>query len=79
MNEAADEITTLRARVKELEIGGWISVKDRLPSDDCRVLAATWVMFNGEQMVEISSFNSGCVYFSDKVTHWQPLPNPPKE
>ena len=34
MNEAADEITTLRARVKELESGGWISVDTALPDHE---------------------------------------------
>lgn len=57
---------------------GWISVEDRLPEDDCRVIAATWIQFDGIQHVEIDSFNSGGGYFNSLVTHWQALPAPPK-
>lgn len=56
----------------------WISVKDRLPDDDCRVIAATWPEYNLVQHVEIVSFNSGSGYFNGLVTHWMPLPEPPK-
>lgn len=58
----------------------WISVKDRLPEKRKDVLCC----FNGiRKMVEISWMDSTrCFLYEDiygKVTHWMPLPEPPKE
>lgn len=49
---------TARALIDEQPtVGGWISVKDRLPpKDDTKVLT-----------------------YGNPVTHWMPLPEPPKE
>ena len=55
----------------------WISVKDRLPE------AAGWylVFYNGSQM-QVAFFKGKKWPFDNhyhKVTHWMPLPKPPKE
>ncbi len=55
----------------------WISVNDRLPEDDCRVIAATWITLTGEQHIDIASYRSGGQYFDMTVTNWKPLPLPP--
>lgn len=55
----------------------WISVRDRLPKDDCSVLAATWRRMDGTQTVEVVSYRSGSGEFSLFATHWMPLPPPP--
>lgn len=57
----------------------WISVEDRLPEDDCRVIGATWTMLNGMQHIDIVSFRRGSGAFDLTPTHWMPLPEPPIE
>jgi hypothetical protein len=59
---------------------GWISVKDRLPDDDCAVLVASWRYITGEQKVSSAHYSYGLESFTEhSVTHWQPLPVPPGE
>ena len=82
-------------------IGGWISVKDRLPGEDGRYLV--YNMFYCNAVVTIASFSTclenedeydfdgekrpGWFSYDDEygyyeingVTHWMPLPEPPKE
>ena len=69
--------------------GEWISVEDRLPEEDARVLA-----FCGRRS-EILYYRrkrsgDGCFMYQDElglltelygsiITHWMPLPEPPKE
>ena len=62
-------------------IGGWISVKDRLPESGkrCLVYAAQGI----ERHISIASFGrhfhlSGRRAYW-RVTHWMPLPEPPEE
>lgn len=61
---------------------GWISVEDRLPELGQRVMAfcragiMTFLRYDGEVWFEMSSKNE---YLLSFVTHWQPLPEPPKE
>lgn len=59
-------------------INEWISVKDRLPEEERHVLV--WVKdgyslidwtFNGQWQVN--------PYMRNDITHWMPLPEPPKE
>lgn len=58
---------------------GWISVDERLPEDDCRVLAATWFTMTHDQHMDIVSFRRGSGQFSHSdVTHWMPLPAAPE-
>ena len=56
----------------------WISVKDRLPEDAQYVIA-----FNGRTMMSVFYFDIGAWKTCDNwclacVTHWLPLPEPPK-
>jgi hypothetical protein len=63
-------------------VNGWISVEDRLPRLGQRVMAfcragiLTFLRYDGEVWFEMSSRNE---YLLSFVTHWQPLPEPPKE
>ena len=62
----------------------WISVKESLPSEKENVLCS-----DGESVHELyfRPLKDGTVYFEDdegstlwkEVTHWMPLPEPPKE
>ena len=65
----------------------WISVKDRLPDEDEKILFLTnnkqyrlgkrmckyWVCDND------ASSNSAVAYITSEITHWMSLPEPPKE
>lgn len=60
---------------------GWISVKERLPEPEIDVLV--WNV--ADLSVEVGFFEDGFWELdysgrrsSPAVTHWQPLPNPPK-
>ena len=67
----------------------WISVKDRLPDRDCKVLGficlpsgGRWVdllFYSGMRNVFILWANTGITYNHNEVTHWMPLPEPPEE
>ena len=66
--------------IEALEAAGWISVKDRLPEHGQTVLA--WEAsgfvyvdnYDGEHDIFKIACNNG-----GTVTHWQSLPEPPKE
>ena len=57
---------------------GWISVKDRLPEQYSYVIA-----FTGLEVMEAfyDGWRFGCTSKSHpiSVTHWMPLPEPPKD
>ena len=67
-------------------IGGWISVKDRLPEEDMgacivydgfRVQHADHLIIDGEHI-----WSTPDCYESEEirgVTHWMPLPKPPED
>lgn len=67
----------------------WISVKDRLPEDETKVLVCckavgTYKPINNIHMQtnHISSYNKRwdvSIPFGYEITHWMPLPEPPKE
>jgi hypothetical protein len=61
--------------------GNWISVKDRLPDENGFYLVAT--TFHSAK-VRYTSYKKDTdypwAYFQTKeITHWMPLPEPPKE
>lgn len=72
-----------RKRIAELEAQApkWISVEERLPDDHKRVLIA--VQFENGISIHTTGFSGGAWYVtlldSEYVTHWMPLPEPPKE
>ncbi|HED4408819.1 TPA: DUF551 domain-containing protein [Pasteurella multocida] len=60
---------------------GWISVKDRLPQADERVLVYFKNKIRDFQLITLSEFIDGEFNMGSKlfqVTHWRPLPPPPK-
>lgn len=65
-------------------IGGWISVKDRLPKGECVVYSSKFdemmIGYIGEAQDSDTGYlaeNEG--EFLYDVTHWMPLPELPKE
>lgn len=76
---------------EEKQTDGWISVKDRLPSKDgnSSISCLCWDSYHHQIRVLCYNEHHGCWddesgddYYTDaiggKVTHWMPLPNPPK-
>ena len=71
-------------------MSGWISVKDRLPDNDDFVLvivsgkAGNITLDNAIELAQFS-MDEGWIlemwpeWEDPKVTHWMPLPEPPKE
>ena len=67
---------------------GWISVKERLPKPYETVLTCRQMLLNGTKTICIEclsiSYGETPVWGKDyktwksKVTHWMPLPQPPK-
>lgn len=60
----------------------WISVKDKMPEEDVDVLVRIDPS-NSDQEIFVTSLFCGRFYnWYDQevnVTHWMPLPNPPKD
>lgn len=62
----------------------WISVKDRLPEKDIRVLV--WMKDNEEGYTQMDTDRWSCtmeqgyhwIRWGKSVTHWMPMPEPPK-
>ena len=78
LQRVADHIISNGVTVQE-----WISVKDRLPEVAWRVLVTdgTNVNFGYTLCFEIKGVSPWCTLspvMPDKVTHWMPLPQPPK-
>lgn len=63
----------------------WISVDDRLPEGRCLVLCESrqsedcLSMHTAEYMENATIVGNHFDFDMPKVTHWQPLPEPPKE
>lgn len=80
--ELAEHLKTCEKATKKAErFGEWISVKERLPEKWGSYLA--WVI---NHRIEIAVFSSEwCLDNTDgaglegDITHWMPLPEPPKE
>lgn len=54
----------------------WISVNDRLPTEE-DAIEGGFVLANTEEKVIIVLWSDVC-RFSEFVTHWMPMPEPPK-
>lgn len=94
-NELGREFRKRNKRIAELEAERqWISVEDRLPEIDDVVLVHRYGLqepFIGTLLEEIPTFEETFDTFTywddarndgqhwDDVTHWMPLPEPPKE
>lgn len=59
----------------------WISVKDKLPKDNERVLVAlSQDLAMSYTNIDTDRMESGkWVRWNKRVTHWMPLPTPPTE
>jgi hypothetical protein len=59
---------------------GWISVKDRLPPENLWIIGGNYKRVEmGVWMGEKKGFViSSCNYLCLEITHWMPLPEPPK-
>ncbi len=72
---------------KMVDVNGWISVKDRLPEKEGEYLAfgysasdaARWIVVMYDPKDECWYELSSDWDWTDDVTHWQELPEPPKE
>ena len=66
-------------------VGGWISVKDRIPDEQETYLvfrkepfgAVTTAWYSGPENGWLAL--DGCFYADGVVTYWMPIPEPPKE
>jgi 8-oxo-dGTP pyrophosphatase MutT (NUDIX family) len=77
MQDAADAIEELVASVPK-----WISVEERLPDDSQDVLVFFVYGVAPITGIDVDSYNHRAkrwVNIDDAVTHWMPLPDPPKE
>lgn len=74
-----------------MKASDWISVKDRLPRKNQRVIVCR-TLYNGESVVDIATYTgkdnsvSGIYWWylddgfdTELVTHWQPIVLPKKE
>jgi hypothetical protein len=72
---------------KMVDVNGWISVKDRMPKKEGEYLAfgysasdaARWIVVMYDPRDECWYELSSDWDWTDDVTHWQELPEPPKE
>lgn len=78
-----DKVLFAAADMLEQDAQGWISVKDRMPETSGYYLVCTLTAFYHTQCISKVYF-SGSIWGSIRkrytnVTHWAPLPEPPKE
>jgi len=62
---------------KMVDVNGWISVKDRLPKDGSGLL----IVYNYYLNEVATAYYDGdmwCTTGGEYISHWQPLPEPPK-
>jgi len=74
-----DELERERAELDRLKRGGWIRLKDQNPRNGQNV----WICYeiDGRRDTAESRYVNGSFigFWGANVTHWQPLPEPPKE
>ena len=78
----ADEDIIFREMIQDAPtVGDWISVKDRLPEK-----RGDYLIYNTDGIVwpywynpEDKRWYDNCGYLTESVTHWMPLPEPPKK
>lgn len=84
-----NEVTARELIDEQPTVVGWISVKDRLPEigeNYCSKLVMCYTPDGEHEYLfdyyEVNGFGQGCFttekYFGISITHWQPLPKPPK-
>lgn len=56
----------------------WVSVEDRLPERGKHVLLCFEVISSGDRYVCDNWGDYSSIFIGDFVTHWKPLPEPPK-
>ena len=54
----------------------WISVEERLPENNQEVLV--FVNDGADTLINTDTYNNGWQFWYKHVTHWQPLPEPPR-
>lgn len=69
---AADAIEKLQSQLPK-----WIPVSERLPENDKTVLV--WNRRNSREYFDVYDHGSWIILESEDITHWMPLPEPPKE
>ena len=82
-DEVSENTTQHRKYIADLMIANgvtvqeWISVKDRLPEDNTTVIVAT---DNGIVFQCLYAYDGWDLWEGNEVniTHWQPMPQPPK-
>lgn len=63
----------------------WISVNDKLPENIDNVLAYSSLAYNQNCSVEVAFYDEdqqwkgAPTYFTNGITHWMPLPEPPQQ
>jgi hypothetical protein len=57
------------------EQGGWIRVEDRLPEEGQRVLCVVKLLHS--TFIDMRNYHNNTM--NHPITHWQPLPSPPKD
>ena len=62
---------------------GWVSVEDRFPEDDQTVLVTNGQRVKEVSFIQITKLDTPNFRFTtmkfDEITHWMPLPSPPKQ
>lgn len=80
-----DTLVLLKAQESRSTVSHWISVNDRMPANGQDVLV--YIDDYGESRITGCNYDNGvwydcvmnCEIVIPNITHWMPLPEPPKE